>query len=217
MNTLPLRADLSGNPSFRQLLVRAKEVVLGAHENHDFPFDLLVKELQPERNLSYSPLFQVLFDVESTPPGDVNLNVQVELMSSATSKFDLSFYVKEFPGGMRVAAEYCTDLFGRETIRRMLGHFMVLLKGIIANPDEHIDTLPLLTAVEQQHFLAESNKKRIRHGRDRYLDELFEEQIKGRTRSRSSTIWRRSADLSETKRARRRSSEPFAAIGRRAK
>ena len=136
VNTLPLRVDLSGNPTFRELLARAKEVVLSAYENQDVPFEVLVKDLQPERNLSYSPLFQVLFALQNAQPGSVNLNVQTDFVSSATSKFDLSLYMREMPDGMIAEVEYCTDLFGRETIRRLLDHFLVLLNGIIENPDE---------------------------------------------------------------------------------
>jgi amino acid adenylation domain-containing protein len=181
VNTLPLRVDLSGNPTFRQLLSRAREVVLGAYENQDIPFDILVKELQPERNLSYSPLFQVLFAVQNAPAGSAGpatLNVQSEFVSSATSKFDLSLYMREHAEGLVAEIEYCTDLFGREMIRQMLDHFAVLLNGIVENPSEHVNTLPLLTDGERRHLLVECNQTKIDYGRDRHLDELFEEHSK---------------------------------------
>ena len=112
------------------------------------------------------------------PPGPANLNVQSEFVSSATSKFDLSLYMREHSDGMDAEIEYCTDLFGREMIRQMLDHFAVLLKGIVENPNEHINTLPLLTDGERQHLLVECNQTKVNYGRDRYLDELFEEQSK---------------------------------------
>jgi len=178
VNTLPLRVDLSGNPTFRQLLVRAREVVLGAYENQDIPFEALVKDLHPERNLSYSPLFQVLFAVQNAAPGIVDLKVQSEFVSSATSKFDLSLYMREHSGGMDAEIEYCTDLFGKEMVRQMLDHFTILLRSIIENPDEHINTLPLLTNRDQHRFLVEYNQTKATEGRDQRLDELFEEQAK---------------------------------------
>ena len=178
VNTLPLRVDLSGNPTFRQLLARTREVALGAYENQDIPFDVLVKELQPERSLAYSPLFQVLFALQNAPPAPADLRVQSEFVSNATSKFDLSLYLREYSDGMDAEMEYCTDLFGSETIRGMLDHFIVLLKGMVENPDEHLNTLPLLTDVERQHLLVECNQTKVDFGRDRYLDDLLEEQSK---------------------------------------
>ena len=176
VNTLPLRTDLSGNPTFKELLSRTREVVLGAHENQDVPFELLVKELQPERGLSHGPLFQVLFAVENAQPGPVNLRVHAEYISNATSKFDLSLYIREYHGGMTAELEYCTDLFGRETIVRILDHFVVLLKGIVEASNGRIDTLPLLTANEKEALLFQHNRTRVNYPRDWYLDELFEER-----------------------------------------
>ncbi len=178
INTLPLRVDLSGNPTFRQLLSRVSEVVLGAYENQDVPFENLVESLQPARNLSYSPVFQVLFAVQNASPGPTNFDAQLDVISSATSKFDLSLYIKEFSDGMSAEVEYCTDLFGYETIRRMLKHFLVLLNGIVENPDEHVNSLPLLSVDEQQHFLVECNQTTVKYDGAQYLDKLFEEQAK---------------------------------------
>ena len=178
VNTLPLRIDLSGNLTFRQLLSRAKEAVLGAHENQDVPFETLVADLHRERNLSYSPLFQVFFAFENAPSGFINLGAQIEFMPSATSKFDLSLYIKEFSGGMSAEMEYRSDLFGREMIRRMLSHFLVLLNGIVERPDEHINRLPLLSIDEQRHLLVEFDQTKVNYGGDQFLDKLFEKQAK---------------------------------------
>lgn len=134
VNTLPLRFNLSGNPTFKQLLSHVREMVLGAYENQEVPFEVLVRDLQPERNLSSSPLFQVFFAIENIRPGAADFKVEMDFVSTATSKFDLSLYVREFSGGMSAELEYCTDLFHRETIRRMLDHYTVLLDGIIKIP-----------------------------------------------------------------------------------
>jgi amino acid adenylation domain-containing protein len=178
VNTLPLRVDLSGNPTFRELLLRAKEVVLGAYDNQDIPFEALVKDLHPERNLSYSPVFQVLFALQNAVAKPGNLKTQSEFVSSATSKFDLSLYMRENAYGMAAEIEYCTDLFGRQMIRQMSDHLVVLLTGIVENPHERINTLPLLTAVEKERLLATSQQTRRDYGRERCLDELIEEQIR---------------------------------------
>jgi amino acid adenylation domain-containing protein len=178
VNTLPLRVDLSGNPTFRELLLRVREVVLGAYDNQDIPFEALVKDLQPERNLSYSPVFQVLFALQNAVPKLANLKTQSEFVSSATSKFDLSLYVRDNANGMAAEIEYCTDLFGRQMIRQMSDHLVVLLNGIVENLHERINTLPLLTAVEKKCLLAASQQTRIDHGRDQCLDEMVEEQVR---------------------------------------
>ena len=177
VNALPLRIDLSGNSTFRQLLSRVREVVLGAYENQTVPFEALVTDLKPERDLSHSPLFQVFFAIENARPGPANFKVQTDFVSTATSKFDLSLYIREFSGGMSAELEYCTDLYGRETIRRMLDHFTVLLKGIVENPDEHLSTLPLLTSADREHLLI-GNQTKVEFGRDLTLDELIEKQSK---------------------------------------
>src|SRR6266571_7922412 len=139
VNTLVLRTDLSGNPTFRTLLGRVREVALGAYAHQDLPFEKLVEELHPERNLSYSPLFQVLFTVRDTPSEPARLGaleMRSEFIHTGTSKFDLSMEMTAGPDGLEAAVEYSTDLFGREMIRRLLDHFRVLLEGIVAAPDQ---------------------------------------------------------------------------------
>src|SRR5205085_1741821 len=126
VNTLVLRSDLSGNPTFRELLRRVRETTLAAYAHQDFPFEKVVEELQPERNLSYSPLFQVLFALQNTPAapatlGGLDLNLQ--WVSTATSKFDLSVLLRHETEGLHVTLQYCTDLFDRDTMLRLLTHF----------------------------------------------------------------------------------------------
>ena len=129
VNTLVLRGDLSGNPTFRELLRRTKEVTLGAYAHQDLPFEKLVEELQPERNLSYSPLFQVMFTLDNTsavPAQLGGLDLNSEWVPTATSKFDLTMSVSEVADGLKAEVEYSTDLFDAATVRRMLGHYQVL-------------------------------------------------------------------------------------------
>ena len=180
VNTLVLRGDLSGNPTVRELLQRMKEVTLGAYAHQDLPFEKLVEKLQPERNLSYHPLFQVMFTLENTSavPGQLDgLGLNLEWVPSGTSKFDLSMSMSEVADGLKAEVEYCTDLFDAATIRRMLGHYQVLLEGIVANPDAHIDQLPLLTQAERHQLLVEWNQTDVDYPRDKCIHQLFEEQV----------------------------------------
>ena len=138
VNTLVLRGDLSGNPTFRDLLRRTKEVTLGAYAHQDLPFEKLVQELQPERNARYHPLVQVMISQENTATAPTQLGglgLSVQGVSSGTSECDLTMFVSEGADGLKARVEYCPDLFDAETIRRMLGHYQVLLEGIVANPE----------------------------------------------------------------------------------
>ena len=126
VNTLVMRGDLSGDPSFRTLLRRTREVALGAYAHQDLPFEKLVEELQPERNLSHSPLFQVMLVLQNAPVESVQLaglEASPLPIESRTSKFDLTLFIREREGGLHATVEYNTDLFEGETIRRMLGHY----------------------------------------------------------------------------------------------
>jgi non-ribosomal peptide synthetase component F len=153
VNTLVLRTDLSGNPTFRQLLARVREVTLEADAHQDLPFEKLVAALQPERELSRNPLFQIAFvmvppmPVLAPPWSDSQLD-----MDTGTAKFDLTLALNETPGGSIGAFEYSTDLFEADTIARMVGHFQTLLESILANPDQCIGTLALLTQPELQQM-----------------------------------------------------------------
>jgi len=178
INMLVLRSDLSGNPTFRELLGRVKEVALEAYAHQDLPFERLVEELHPERNLSYSPLFQVLFTVQDTPSEPARLGaleMRSEFIHTGTSKFDLSMEMTAGPDGLEAAVEYSTDLFGRKMIRRLLDHFRVLLEGIVATPEQRIMTLPLLTEAER-HQVEEWNTTETDYPADALIHELFEAQ-----------------------------------------
>ncbi len=179
VNTLVLRGDLSGNPSFRTLLRRTREVALGAYAHQDLPFERLVAELHPERDMSHSPFFQVMFILQNAPweaAQLAGLEVTPMPIDSGTSKFDLTLFVTERGGALQAAVEYNTDLFEAETIRRMLGHYQTLLEGIVSKPEHRISDLPLLPQQERHRLLVEWNRTEAAYPKDRCLHELIEEQ-----------------------------------------
>jgi amino acid adenylation domain-containing protein len=179
VNTLVLRADLSKKPTFKECLQRVRDVCLGAYAHQDLPFEKLVEELQPERDLSRSPLFQVMFVLQNTPrrfPQPSGLRIERVEVLSATSAFDLSLYLRERAGKLIGFVEYNTDLFESSTIERMIGHFETLLEGIVADPDQSISTLPLLTEGERHQVLVEWNRTETEYPKDVCIHELFEAQ-----------------------------------------
>ncbi|MEH1860990.1 MAG: amino acid adenylation domain-containing protein [Nostoc sp.] len=180
VNTLVMRTDLAGNPSFSELLGRVREVALSAYAHQNLPFEMLVEALQPERDLSYTPLFQVMFALQNASTSEVELTgltVTPLITEGATAKFDLSLLMQNTATGLVGFWEYNTDLFDASTIERMTGHFVTLLEGIIANPEQQISQLPLLTAVEQQQLLVEWNNTQADYPSDKCIHQLFEEQV----------------------------------------
>jgi aspartate racemase len=183
VNTVVLRTDLSGNPTFRELLARVREVCLGAYARQDLPFERLVEELQPERSLSHSPLFQVMFALQNAPsqglelPGMAITPLEVDV---GTAPFDLTFQIAEKAAGLSCLLVYNSDLFNVPTIVRMLGHFQTLLEGIAANPAQRIGTLPLVTDTERHQLLVEWNDTRRDYLHHECLHQLFEAQVERR-------------------------------------
>jgi amino acid adenylation domain-containing protein len=169
-NILVLRTDLGGNPTFRDVLRRVRETVIGGFAHQEMPFERLVEDLQPERSLSRHPLVQVMFALEAeselatvggAPVGGVGGDgaaetIETELVAG-TAKFDLTLYTADQPDGMRAALEYSTDLFEHDTIRRMAHHLVTLLGGIIETPDCRVSELPLLPPVERRRLLSDWN------------------------------------------------------------
>ena len=179
INTLALRCDLSGDPVFPELLGRVREMALGAYANQDLPFEKLVEELQPERDLSHAPLFQVMFALQNAPRSERRLRgLTMEHMEidKGTAKFDLGLRLAEEAEGLRGVLSYNTDLFDSSTIERMAGHYRVLLDGIAANPSRRISALPLLTEAERRHVLVTANATAQLYSSDRCIHELIEEQ-----------------------------------------
>jgi len=181
VNSLVLRTDLSGNPRFRELLRRVREVALQAYAHQDLPFEKLVEDLKPERSLSHQPLFQVLFALQNAPRANLalsDLKLEEFPLSGQTSKFDLSLYIGDSGEGLRLTFEYNTDLFDSATITRMAGHFQTLLEGIVSDPDQRLATLPLLTPAERQQMLVEWNNTAADYHHDQLVSQLFEQQAK---------------------------------------
>lgn len=164
VNTLVLRTDLSGNPTFHELLRRVRETTLGAYTHQDFPFEKLIEVLQPERSLSYSPLFQIMFGLQEDPLQDLaltNLDVSVLEIESETARFDLTLSLLDTDQGLRGAVEYNTDLFDAATIQRMLKHYEILLESVVADAQQTIAQLPLLGDLERQQVLAVWNQTQV--------------------------------------------------------
>ena len=180
VNTLVMRTDLSGNPSFSELLLRVREMALFAYAHQDLPFETLVEVLQPQRNLSHTPLFQVMFALQNAPLNRVELTgltLSDLPIESATAKFDLTLAMGNTATGLVGVWEYNTDLFDASTLSRLAGHFVTLLESIVANPSQQISSLPMLTAVEQQQLLFEWNNTLTNYPQDKCLHQLFEEQV----------------------------------------
>ena len=179
VNTLVLRTDLSGDPSFGELLGRVREVCLGAYGHQDLPFEKLVEELRPGRGVSGSPLFQVLFVLQNAPlslelPGLWVEPVEVE---TGTAKFDLSLHLSEGRSGLRGCIEYSRDLFSGETIRRMATHYQVLLEGIGADPDRRISELSLLGEEERRRLVVEWNATGRRYPESVCVHEMLARRV----------------------------------------
>ena len=191
VNTLVLRTDLSGNPSFNELLVRVREMALGVYAHQDLPFEMLVEVLQPQRDLSHTPLFQVMFVLQNAPMSPMELTgltVSSMVVQSATAKFDLTLAIENTAEGLVGVWEYNTDLFDPGTIDRMTGHFVTLLEGIVANPSQQIAQLPLLTAVEQQQLSVEWHDPQVDYTQDKCIHQLFAAQVERKSRCSSNCV-----------------------------
>jgi amino acid adenylation domain-containing protein len=180
VNTLVLRTDLSGDPTFAQLLTRVRDVTLGAFTHQDLPFEKLVEELQPERDMSRTPLFQVMFSLQNAPLPSLQMGeVLMRLHDDETKKaaqFDLTFDLMERDEALLCALEYNTDLFDRETAERMLSHYLRLLEVIVADRQQRLNELPMLADDERHRLLIEWNDTKRDYPRDRCIHELFEAQ-----------------------------------------
>jgi len=178
LNTLVLRTNMDGDPTFRELLGRVREVVLSARRHEDVPFEYVVKELQPERTLSYSPVVQVLLAYQpSLPELPSNWSCSQMDVQTNTSKFDLSVEIDERAEGLIGRFVYNTDLFEDATIARMIGHMETLLEGIVANPEQQIEKLPLLKEDERRTLLVDWNATQVAYPEDVCLHQLIEEQV----------------------------------------
>ncbi|HEY0733388.1 MAG TPA: amino acid adenylation domain-containing protein [Herpetosiphonaceae bacterium] len=191
VNTLVLRADLSGNPSFHQLLRQVREVCLSAYAHQDLPFEQLIEALQPERDLSRNPLFQVMFALQNAPlsaltlPGLTLSPVEV---ANEIAKFDLTLNLEEGPEGLSGWIEYSTELFEAATITRLLGHYQMLLAGIVADPNRRLADLTLLDAAERRQLLVLWNDTQLAYPSNAGIHQLFEAQA-ARTPNAAAVIF----------------------------
>lgn len=177
VNTLALRTDLSGEPSFRELLARVRATAMEALAHQDVPFEMLVEELRPRRDLSYNPIYQVMFALQNTPaPADAigDVALRLEEVDSGTSLFDLTLSLWETAGGLKGWFEYNTDLFDPDTIARLGGHYRTLLESIAADPDRRIARLPLLSEAERTRMLGQWNETQAPLPADRCIHHLIE-------------------------------------------
>lgn len=178
INTLLLRTRVSGGDGYRDLLRATKQVCLEAYAHQDLPFEKLVEELHPDRNLNHSPLFQVMLDLQNAPAKPATFNgLRTELLPIATetAKFDLTLTLYETGGALEGAMEYSSELFAHSTVLRMTQNFRTLLAGIIASPDTSVSLLPLLSEAEIKTVLMEWNGTRG-HGEFIPIHRLFERQ-----------------------------------------
>ena len=177
-NTLPLRARLDGEPTFRELVGRVKEVALGAYAHQDMPFEKLVEELHPERSLSHNPLVQVFFALQNAPMDALQLSglrLRAVETETKTAKGDMYFSLVEQEGALRGRVEYNTDLFDRATIQRMLEHYQVLLEAAVADPAQKVSALPLLRPEEREQLITGWNATKFDYPRRLCLHQLFEQ------------------------------------------
>ena len=160
-NTLTLYTDLSGNPTFTELLERVRETSLGAYAHQDVPFELLVQAVQPQRDISRSPLFQVMFNYMmnySSPKVDLpDLTLRLERLHSGAAQFEINIDMWETDDGLNGVIEYCTDLFRHTTITRFVTQFRILLEAITADPGRRLSQYSLLPDEERHQLLVEWN------------------------------------------------------------
>jgi len=190
VNTLVLRTELSGDPTFSELLDRVRQVTLGAYEHQDIPFERIVEELQPDRRLSRTPLFQVMFILQNAPLGALELPglklSQLEL-ESVTAKFDLTLSYREVEGQLNGMFVYDGDLFDTPTVERMIEHCNTLLSAIASDPSRRISEFPLLGEAERRRLVHGLNETRAPLGPSRCVHDLFAEQV-GRTPEQTAVV-----------------------------
>jgi hypothetical protein len=179
VNTLVLRTDLGGRPTFRELLRRVRDLTLEAYAHQDLPFERVVEELQPLRDLSRNPIFQVSFALQNAPIQELELlglTVRTQEFESLTTRFDLECHVWDVAGGLQGFLFYSTDLFEEETIERLLTHYRKFLEEVIANPDQRVSETQFLSEDERRKLLFEWNDTQHPITRDICAHHLFEAQ-----------------------------------------
>jgi len=200
LNTLVLRTNLSGDPTFRELLGRVRETCRGAYRHQDLPFEKLLETLRPARDLSTTPLFQVILNLENLPeerteiPG---LGVEEFEVEVPVAPCDLTLEILPRGRELKCSFVYNADLFDRGTIERMAGHYRTLLEAIVAEPDGRIASLPLLTPAERHQILVEWNRTDVEYPRDATIPQLFEAQAQRRPEAVALTFAEQSLTYGE--------------------
>ncbi len=179
VNTLALRTDLSGDPTFCQLLGRVKNVTMGAYAHQDVPFEKILEVVRPERDLSRSPIFQASFVFQNTPQEPIEMP---ELKLSGlggeigAAKFDMSLGMGDDGDRLAGSLEYNRDLFDASTIKRVIGHFKRLLESIVENPEQPVSSLQMMSDQERRQLLVEWNDTNKEYRKDRFIHQIIEEQ-----------------------------------------
>ncbi len=180
VNTLVMRVDVGGNPSVREMLGRVRERALGAYAHQDVPFEKLVEEMQPERSLSHTPLFQVMLAFQNIPEVELELHgLKLTALNAETgsTKFDLTLNLSDGKQGLIGTMQYKTSLFEPETIRRMIVHFRTLLEGVLSHPDQRISEIQMLSEVETYEVVFGWNNTSTQYPSHSSLHSLFEDQV----------------------------------------
>ncbi|WP_225000435.1 non-ribosomal peptide synthetase, partial [Cesiribacter sp. SM1] len=181
VNTLTLRSGLSGEKSFRELLKQVKQTTLEAYSHQDLPFEKVVEAVGVSRDMSRSPLFQVMFSLQNTPavPSIAlgGLTLSNESIKNPTTKFDLTLDITVRPEGLQLEVEYCSDLYREATVVRMMEHYQGLLSELLETPAKAIDLLPLLGTKERKLLLKGFNDTEAEYPKEKSLVMLFEEQV----------------------------------------
>ncbi|HJX29421.1 MAG TPA: condensation domain-containing protein, partial [Thermoanaerobaculia bacterium] len=178
VNTVVMRADLAGDPPFREMLGRVRRSVLDAFRHQQAPFERVVEAVQPDRQLALTPLFQVLFSLQNTPRAEAvdlgGLTLELISASAVTAKFDLSLAFGETPDRLASRLEFDLDLFEPATAARLLRHLETLVEGVVERPDARLSTLPLLTLAEREQLLIDWNRTAVPFPRDLVLHRAVE-------------------------------------------
>ena len=181
LHTHVLRTVVEGDLTFRDLVGRVQQGALKLYEHRSVPFDRVVRAMQPERSLSYSPLFQVMINWRDRDQhlcfiGLEGLDIESVLVDSKISKFDLTLFLTDMGEEIWVEVEYSTDLFDTESMERMFGHYQTILEAVAADPDQRVMELPLLTDTERRQLLVQWNDTKVDYPACASIYEPFEAQ-----------------------------------------
>lgn len=180
VNTLVLRTQVKGEMSFRELLTRERETLLEAYAHQEAPFEKVVEHLSPERSLSHSPLFQVMFQLDNKSVESIEvegLKIDVVDVEGGTSRFDLTLIMREGDQGLTAVMEYNTDLYDAATIGKLLSHYGQILEEALLDPDKKIVDIELLNEQERNRLVDEWNDREREYPRERSIPEILEEEV----------------------------------------